>query len=150
MGCCAWPLWPEGFVQLLSYEQYGGEKIKTMVQSQTTGLNNVETTYGKSIKELAKGFSLAILNESLRHEGLTSVSSIAGTYKFSRPVDLDLAEQVVTLGYTPISLSVPKMGTAYYLIRQPADFAGGDEFQFRIESTSGEPIEMMIMRLPNP
>ena len=93
---------------------------------------------------------MAIINESLRKEGLTSVGSIAASYKFSTPVNLDLAEQVVSLGYTPISLSVPKMGTAYYQLKQPASFGGGDEFQFRIESTQGKSVEIMLMRLPNP
>lgn len=140
----------KGLFNYYLYEQYGGEKIKAMVQSQATGLSNIQTVYGKSIKELAKGFSMAIFNESLRKEGLTSVGSIAASYKFSTPVNLDLAEQVVSLGYTPISLSVPKMGTAYYQLKQPASFGGGDEFQFRIESTQGKSVEIMLMRLPNP
>ncbi len=140
----------KGLFNYYLFEQYGGEKIKTMVQSQTTGISNIEAVYGMTMKELAKGFSLAVLNESLRREGLTSVGSVASTYKFAKPVELDLAEQVVTLGYTPISLSVPKTGSAYYLLKQPADFGGGDEFQFRIESTQGEPVEIMLMRLPNP
>lgn len=140
----------KGLFNYYLYEQYGGDKIKTMVQSQTTGVANIEAVYDKTMKELAKGFSLAVINESLRKEGLTSVGSIAPVYKFPKPVGFDLAEQVVTLGYTPISLSVPKMGTAYYLLKQPASFAGGEEFQFRIESTQGEPVEIMLMRLPNP
>ncbi|KAF1083326.1 MAG: hypothetical protein GQF41_0104 [Candidatus Rifleibacterium amylolyticum] len=140
----------KGLFNYYLYEQYGGEKIKVMVQSQTTGVNNIEAVYGKSMKELAKGFSLAIINESLRREKLTSVATIDKTYKFAKAVNIDLAEQVVTLGYTPISLSVPKMGTAYYLLKQPASFAGGEEFQFRVESTQGEPVEIMLMRLPNP
>ncbi|PKL50756.1 MAG: hypothetical protein CVV42_01775 [Candidatus Riflebacteria bacterium HGW-Riflebacteria-2] len=140
----------KGLFNYYLFEQYGGDKIKSMVQSQTTGVNNIEAVYGKSMKELAKGFSMAVINESLRNEGLTSVGSIAPSYKFSKPVGLNLAEQVVTLGYTPISLSVPGMGTAYYLLKQPADFAGGEEFQFRVESTQSEPVEIMLMRLPNP
>lgn len=142
----------KGLFNYYLYEQYGGEKIKLMVQSQTTGVDNIEAVYGKTMKELAKGFSMAIINESLRKEGLASVSSVAASYKFAKPVelDLDLAEKAVMLGYTPATLSVPKMGTAYYLLKQPASFAGGEEFQFRVESTQGEPVEIMLMRLPNP
>jgi len=140
----------KGLFNYYLYEQFGGEKIKAIVQSQSTGLTNIEAVYGKTIKELAKGFSLAVINESLRREGLTSVSLVDAIYKFSKPVDLDLAEEAVTLGYTPISLSVPKTGTAYYLLKQPADFDGGEEFQFRIESTQGESVEILLMRLPNP
>jgi hypothetical protein len=140
----------KGLFNYYLYEQYGGDKITAMVQSQTTGLSNIQTVYGKTIKELAKGFSLAVINESLRHKKLTNVDAVDSAYKFFKPVELDLAAQVVNLGYTPVSLSVPKMGTAYYLLKQPADFAGGEEFQFRIESTQGESVEIMLMRLPNP
>jgi len=142
----------KGLFNYYLYEQYGGEKIKAMVQSQATGLNNIEAVYGKTMKELAKGFSMAVINESLRNEGLASVSSVAASYKFAKPVelDLDLAGKAVMLGYTPATLSVPKMGTAYYLLKQPASFGGGEEFQFRIETTQGQPVEIMLMRLPNP
>ncbi|HAE40297.1 MAG TPA: hypothetical protein DCG57_16930, partial [Candidatus Riflebacteria bacterium] len=140
----------KGLFNYYLFEQHGSEKIKAVVQNTSTGIDNLEAIYGRSIRELAKNFSLAVINESLRHKGLTSVGSIASAYKFSQPIDLDLAEQVVTMGYTPNSLSVPAMGTAYYLIKQPAAFNGGDEFQFRIESSSGKSIDLMIMRLPKP
>ncbi|PKL45587.1 MAG: hypothetical protein CVV41_00900 [Candidatus Riflebacteria bacterium HGW-Riflebacteria-1] len=140
----------KGLFNYYLFEQYGAEKIKAMNQSTSTGISNIEAVYGKTIAELAKGFSLAVINESLRKEGLTSVSTVDKSYKFTKPVNLDLAEQVVTLGSTPISLSVPAMGTAYYLLKQPASFGGGEEFQFRIESYENLPVDILLMRLPNP
>ena len=140
----------KGLFNYYLFEKYGADKIKAMNQSTSTGISNIEAVYGKTVAELAKGFSLAVINESLRHDGLTSVGAIADSYKFTQSVDLDLAEQVVNLGYTPTSLSVPAMGTAYYQLKQPASFGGGDEFQFRIESTENQPVAILLMRLPNP
>ena len=153
----------KGLFNYYLYEKYGSDKIKELVQSTKTGISNIEAVYDAVVERenssvmtaLAKGFSMAVINDSLRKEGLTSVELIKNNYyKFSTQVkldlDLDLAEKAVMLGYTPATLSVPKMGTAYYLLKQPASFGGGDEFQFRIESTQGKSVEIMLMRLPNP
>lgn len=140
----------KGLFNYYLYEQYGGDKIKALVQTTDTGLSNLEAVYGKSMSELAKGFSVAVLNESLRTQGLINIDSITDSrYKFSAPVGITLFEQSITFGYSS-TLSVPKMGTAYYLLKQPASFAGGEEFQFRIESTQDADVEIMLMRLPNP
>ena len=139
----------KGLFNYYLYEQFGADKIKTLVQGTANGLSNLETIYGKTMTELAKGFSMAVINESLRTQGLINIDSITDSrYKFSVPVGIKLAEKAITFGYSS-SLTVPSMGTAYYQLEQPASFSD-EEFQFRIESSQSANVEIMLMRIPNP
>ena len=140
----------KGLFNYYLFEKYGAAKIQAMNQNTVVGLNNLENVYGMSIASLSSDFSLAVLNESLRSNGITNVATINPKYKFSQPINISMNMQLVTLGYTSDSLNVPALGTAYYLLKQPASFGGGEEFQFRIESTQEQPVEILIMRLPNP
>lgn len=147
----------KGLFNYYLFEQYGADKIKALAQNTKVGVTNIEEVYGNTITKLGRDFSLAALNESLRNSGLSQLAGVSDTFKFTRPIvsalgKFILSDQEVTFGYTPTTfiVPVPPMGTAYYLIKQPASFGGGEEFQFRIESTQDQSVEILIMRLPNP
>lgn len=133
--------------------RYGSGKIQKLSQTTNVGIANLEEVYGVNFTTLVKNFSLATINESLRHKGLINVSSIPADYKFTYDYDkslaLNIASKDMNYGQSAGALTIGANATAYYVITQPAGFADS-EYRFRIESNEGQPIEIMMMRLPNP
>lgn len=133
--------------------RYGSDKIKSLSQNIDVGVANLEEVYGVNFTTLVKNFSLATVNESLRHKGLIDVSAIHADYKFTydyaKSLALDIASKNVNYGQSAGALTIGANAAVYYVITQPAGFADS-EYRFRIESSEGQPIEIMMMRLPNP
>jgi len=142
----------KGLFNLYLFEKYGAAKIKSLVQTTTTGKANIENVYGLSIDTLVKNWSIAVMNESLRSQGFTSLSGVDTLHRYTNVLDgpgkkFVIASKNLAFGQAASDLTLAPYATAYYVIQQPAGFSA-DEYRFRIESTEGQPIEIMMMRLP--
>lgn len=139
----------KGLFNFYLFEQYGAEKIKELVQSTAIGTANVEAVYGLGFADLVKNWSVAVMNESLRFKGLINVAKIIPRYKYTANLQLNIVSENISYGQTPKSFTLNPNASAYYVINQPAGF-GDSEYRFRIESKEGQPIEIMMLRLPTP
>lgn len=140
----------KGIFNLFLFEKFEGPKIKEMVQTTKRGRDNVESVTGEKLENLAKDFSMTVLIEGLRTRGVVNSSSFNAGFKyiFSRPVGFSLNSEDLDFGIKQRdSFRIPALGTSYYTLAQPAGFSAS-EYRFRIESTEGQPIEIMMMRLP--
>ncbi len=144
-----WHYGQKGLFNYYLFEQYGDDKIKQLVQNIKTGQANLEEVYGIDMNTLVCNWSIAVLNESLRYQGLIDVTSIDPLYKYKANMQLTISSKNMEYGQGANSLLVSPNATAYYVITQPANFSS-DQYRFRIESTEGQNIRINMMRLPNP
>ncbi|GAB1353596.1 hypothetical protein MASR1M12_23320 [Erysipelotrichia bacterium] len=140
----------KGLFNFYLFEQYGADKIRSLVQTTKTGLDNFrtvfnESTYG-SFATIVKNWQYAVINEGLR--SVIAFNSLAAKYRYTTPMNITVHKAVqFDAAYPQAFTSVQPGATAFYAVRQPSTISVS-EYKFRIQSTEGQSIEINMMRLP--
>ncbi len=142
----------KGLFNFYLFEQYGADKIRSLVQTTKTGLDNFRTvfnenTYG-SFTTIVRNWQYAVINEGLRSAPGVNFASIDQKYRYKTTMNI-IAHKAVQFdaAYPQAFTSVQPGATAFYAIRQPPTISVS-EYKFRIQSTEGQSIEINMMRLP--
>lgn len=140
-----------GLFNFFLFEQSDTATIKSMINSTTLGKANVDAAFASrgGMNGMLRSWAMAALMDTLRTKGFTNINSIDASYKYKTPIGLDIEYTTVPYGYSTTPVTVPAYGAAFYVVNQPAGFSS-TEYQFRIESTAGQPIDVVMVRLPNP
>lgn len=139
----------KGLFNYYLFERFGASKIRELVQTTRTGVDNFNNVFGAGkFAELVKDWRFAALNEGLRTANAININSVDNKYRYQEALKLTNAHQAVQYdALFPKEVSVAAGGSAYYVIRQPANTLGS-EYQFTIKSTEGRSVEVHMMRLP--
>lgn len=139
----------KGLFNYYLFERFGASKIRELVQTTRTGVDNFNNVFGDGkFAELVKDWRFAALNEGLRTANAININSVDSKYRYQEALKLTNAYQAVQYDARfPIEVSVAAGGSAYYVIKQPANTLGS-EYQFTIKSTEGRSVEVHMMRLP--
>lgn len=139
----------KGLFNFYLFEQYGADKIRSLVQTTSTGVTNFNNVFGAgSFATIVKNWQYAVINEGLRSAPGVNFASIDQKYRYKTTMNI-IAHKVVQFdaAYPPAFASVQPGASAFYAIRQPSTISVS-EYKFRIQSTEGQGIEINMMRLP--
>jgi hypothetical protein len=139
----------KGLFNFYLYERFGADKIKSLVQTTTTGVTNFENKFGAgSFANLVREWQFAVTNEGLRTAGQIDIAAIDSKYRYQTAMKLSTAYKAVQYDAKfPDSISVAPGAAAFYVVRQPVG-TSGSEYQFIIESGQSQSIVVNMMRLP--
>jgi len=137
----------KGLFNFYLFEQYGSDKIRSLVQTTTTGLTNFNNVFDDgSFATIVRQWEFAAVNEGLR--SVIAFNSLDAKYRYTTPMNITVHKAVqFDASYPPAFTSVQPGATAFYAIRQPSTISVS-EYKFRIQSTEGHGIEVNMMRLP--
>jgi hypothetical protein len=139
----------KGLFNFYLFEQYGADKIKSLVQTTSTGVTNFNNVFGAgSFATIVKNWQYAVINEGLRSAPGVNFASIDQKYRYKTTMNI-IAHKAVQFdaAYPQAFTSVQPGATAFYAVRQPSTISVS-EYKFRIQSTEGQSIEINMMRLP--
>ncbi len=137
----------KGLFNFYLFEQYGADKIKSLVQTTNTGVTNFNNVFGAgSFATIVKNWEFAVINEGLR--SVIAFNSLDAKYRYTTTMNITVHKAVqLDAVYPSAFASVQPGATAFYAIRQPSTISVS-EYRFRIQSTEGQGIEINMMRLP--
>lgn len=139
----------KGLFNFYLFEQYGADKIRSLVQTTSTGVTNFSNVFGAgSFATIVKNWQYAVINEGLRSAPGVNFASIDQKYRYKTTMNI-IAHKAVQFdaAYPQSFTSVQPGATAFYAVRQPSTISVS-EYKFRIQSTEGQSIEINMMRLP--
>lgn len=138
----------KGLFNFYLFEQYGADKIKSLVQTTNTGVTNFNNVFGAgSFAAIVKNWQYAAINEGLRGLSGVNFAAIDPIYRYTTPMNITPQKTVQFDAKYPDSLTVQPGATAFYAIRQPSTISVS-EYKFRIQSAENQNIEINMMRLP--
>jgi len=137
----------KGLFNFYLFEQYGADKIRSLVQTTSTGVTNFNNVFGAgSFAGIVKNWQFAVVNEGLR--SVIAFNGLDAKYRYTTPMNITIHKAVqLDAAYLAAFISVQPGATAFYAIRQPSNISVS-EYKFRIQSTEGQGIEINMMRLP--
>ncbi len=138
----------KGLFNFYLFEQYGANKIKSLVQTTSTGVTNFNNVFSADggFATIVKNWQYAAVNEGLR--SVIAFNSLDAKYRYQTPMNITVHKAMqFDASYPSAYDNVQPGATAFYAIRQPSTVSVS-EYKFRIQSTEGQGIEVNMMRLP--
>jgi hypothetical protein len=139
-----------GLFGLYLFEQGGAASIKNIVNASVLGTSNIDANFASrgGMNGIYRDWAMAVLVDGLKQKGyISNLAAIDGKYKYSASLNLPLSFTEVSYGYSTSQITLPAYSSAFYVIRQNAG-SSLTSYRFRVESTQGANIEMLMMRVP--